>query len=114
MTDLKIYEARKLLCKHLASLAKEKNISHETIAEKTGFSRSNVSRMLSAKYSPTLDNFMKICEAIDVYFFIIDKDSKDDLVKTMKNRWGKSSPSWCPFYFPTFIILLCHANDYFV
>ncbi|MBN2747365.1 MAG: helix-turn-helix transcriptional regulator [Bacteroidales bacterium] len=89
MNEEKYSEARKMLCKYLFSLAREKGITQEQIAEKTGFKRSNVSRMLSGAYSSSLDNFIKLAEAIDTYFFIIDKKADDDLVETMKNRWGK-------------------------
>lgn len=48
--------------------------------------------MLSGKYPPSLDNFIKLAEAIGVYFFIIDKNTPDDeLVNIMKNRWNLSS-----------------------
>lgn len=76
-----------MLCHYLASLAKAKNITITELAEKTGFQRTNVHRMLSGRYPPTLDNFIKLAEALDAYIFIIDKDADDELVKIMKNRW---------------------------
>ncbi len=85
----KYKEARLLMLKYLYDVAKAKNISIETIADKTGFSPNNVSRMLKGRYSPSLDNFMRIAEAIGTYFFIIDKDMDDKLTKMMKERWEK-------------------------
>lgn len=94
MKDQKIIEARILLCEYLRKTAIEKGIYQEEIANKTGFTQSNVSRMLSGKYPPSLDNFIKLAEAIGVYFFIIDKNTPDDeLVNIMKNRWNLSSPN---------------------
>ena len=58
------------------------------IAQKTGFTQPNVNRMLSGRYSPSLDNFMKLADAIDAYFFIIDKNADSDLVSLMRKRWG--------------------------
>ena len=88
MNGEKYKTARQMLCRYLAKVAKDKSITHEQIAEKTGFTRSNVSRMLSGKYPPILDNFIKLAEACEVYFFVIDKDADDELVNVMKKRWG--------------------------
>jgi transcriptional regulator with XRE-family HTH domain len=93
INEEKYKEARKMLCQYLYQLAKEKGITQEEIAEKTGFTRNNVSRMLSGRYSPSLDNFIRLAEAIDSYFFVIDKEADDDLVHTMKNRWGSNNPN---------------------
>lgn len=90
MNKEKYQEARRMLCQYLYKLAKEKGITHDMIAERTGFDRSNISRMLAAKYSPTLDNFIKLAEAVDAYFFVIDREANDDLVQTMKDRWGET------------------------
>lgn len=86
----KYTEARKMLCSYLRELALAKNITHYEIADKTGFSANNISRMLQGHYSPSLDNFMKLAEAVGVYFFVADKDDENsELTETMKNRWGK-------------------------
>jgi transcriptional regulator with XRE-family HTH domain len=87
--DQKYTEARKFLCRYLADEAKEKGITHQAIADRTGFAKNNVTRMLSGRYSPSLDNFIKLADAIGVYFFIIDKDAEGDLVDMMKKRWGE-------------------------
>jgi len=93
INEEKYVEARKMLMEYLRATAHEKGITQEEIASKTGFSRANVSRMLAGKYSPSLDNFMKLSEAVNVYFFIIDKDEDDELVQIMKKRWGNISKS---------------------
>lgn len=87
MKQEKAVQARLMLCDYLRELAKEKGITHKQIAEKTGFMENNVSRMLSGKYAPSLDNFIILCDAINTYFFIIDKDADNDLVEIMRNRW---------------------------
>lgn len=89
----KYKEARKMLCQRLKDLARDKGITQEQIAERTGFTQNNVSRMLSGRYPPTLDNYIKLCEAIDCYFFIIDKDAYDNLAEVMRIRCGKIMPS---------------------
>jgi transcriptional regulator with XRE-family HTH domain len=86
-------EASKMLCQYLHQMAKEKGITHQQIADKTGFIVSNVTRMLSGKYSPTLVSFMKLADALDAYLFVIDKDADNQLADTMRERWGKVSES---------------------
>lgn len=61
---------RKAILAHLFELAAIKGISQDTIAERTGFVKSNVSRMKKGMYSPSLDNLMCVADAIghDVAF----------------------------------------------
>lgn len=89
MSDEKYQEARRMLCRYIVNVAKEKGITQEQIAEKTGFTQSNISRMLAGRYSPSLENFIRLAEAVDTYFFVIDKTADSDLTETMRNRWGK-------------------------
>jgi len=56
--------ARQEMCRHLADAAKKKGITQKVIAERTGFKQNNVSRMFHGKYSPSLDNFLRLCEAV--------------------------------------------------
>ena len=62
----KYVEKRRVLLQKLAEIAKAKNITHEIIAERTGFIRNNVSRMFAGKYPPSLDNFLMLCDAVEV------------------------------------------------
>jgi len=87
--EQKFKEARKMLLQYLKRVAYEKKISPTEIAAKTGFTENNVIRMLAGRYSPTLENFIKLANSVGVYFFIIDKDEDSDLVTLMKNRWGE-------------------------
>lgn len=87
----KIETARKMLLDHVREVAEANGLSQQDLADKAGFERANVSRMLSGKFPPTLDNFIKLCEAAGCYLFIIDKEADDELCETMRNRWGKVS-----------------------
>lgn len=49
------------------------------IADNTHLSQSNLSRIFSLKYSPSLPNYLAICNAIKVNVFFEDQDSKSDL-----------------------------------
>lgn len=52
--------ARKLLVEHVRQAADAKNITHREIADAIGMKRSSVSRVLSHKFPPTLDTFLKV------------------------------------------------------
>jgi transcriptional regulator with XRE-family HTH domain len=50
----------------LRQIAEEKRITQEMIADKTGMLQSNISRIFSLKYVPTLQTIVLIASAIDV------------------------------------------------
>lgn len=86
----KIETARRMLLDYIREQMEAKNITGVMLAEKTGFTTSNISRMLSAKYPPTLDNFLILCEAVNCFVFIIDKNADEDAAKLMRERWNRS------------------------
>lgn len=71
-------EQWKLFILILREIANEKKISQEEIAKRTGLHQSNVARLFSMKYSPTLQMFLKICRAVEINLFIESKDSESD------------------------------------
>ncbi len=83
MPDKKIIEARRMLLTYLGAVAQANNITHEQIAEKCGWQRSAVSRMLASRYSPGLDQLLKLCEALDVQIHLADnnKAKADDVLQ---------------------------------
>lgn len=76
MPDPKYLLARQMLCQFLREEAAAKGITNQQIADATGFSQPNVNRMLNAHYAPSLDNFLKLAEAIGVNFYMESKDSQ--------------------------------------
>lgn len=68
-----------ILVQLLKEIAEEKGITQLEIAEKTGYQRSNISRVFSLRYTPRLDVFLNIAKAVGVNFFFEDKESKTDL-----------------------------------
>jgi len=56
------------LLSRIAEIAKQKQITHDVIAERMGVMRTSVSRMLSGKFPPTLDNFLMLCDAVETNF----------------------------------------------
>jgi len=69
----------KVLVLLLDQTRKEKGITQKEIAEATGLQRSNVARIFSLKYVPSLDLFLKIAKAVRINFFFKDKDNTVDL-----------------------------------
>ena len=69
----------RLLVILLKAVAKDKGITQEEIAQKTGLLQSNVSRVFSLAYVPRLDTFLAIAGAIGVNFFLEDKEGTTDL-----------------------------------
>lgn len=63
----------------LKFIAEEKGITHQQIADETGFHRPNIVRVFSLKYKPNLDMFIRIAKAVGVNFFFEDLDSNTDL-----------------------------------
>lgn len=68
-----IEEKRKELCRRIQAVATANNINHIAISEATGFQPSNVSRIMSGKYAPTLDNLIKLCDAVEIEIQFKDK-----------------------------------------
>jgi len=66
-TDIYLKERVRLLSR-LAEIARQKQITHDVIAERIGLKRPSVTRMLSGKFPPTLDNFLMLLDAIETNF----------------------------------------------
>lgn len=65
--------ARKLLIEFVRKIAEERGVSVAEIARRAGLHRSNVSRILSGRYSPELDTFLKIAGALDLHLDLREK-----------------------------------------
>ena len=61
-----IKQLRLDLVTRLKEIAKEKGLTQEQLADKTGLLQSNVNRILSGKYSPSADLLLLIGKAMDV------------------------------------------------
>lgn len=56
---------RERIGKRIAELRKEKQMTAEELAAKTGLQRPNISRIESGRYSTGIDVLSKIAEALD-------------------------------------------------
>lgn len=84
----------------LEEIAKEKlGVGYQTkLAALTGLKQSNLSRMFSLKYSPTLETFTIVSAALKINHFFEDQESKTDLnilfekaMESLGRRAGKLS-----------------------
>lgn len=69
ITDASVF-ARKMLVEFVKQSAIESGITQAEIAALTGLKQSNIARVLSGKYSPTLDTFLKIAGALNLHLDI--------------------------------------------
>jgi len=73
-------EAGKLMLRFLKQIAKDNGLSDEEIAKRSGFIKPNVNRMFSGRYMPTLENFIRLGEAVGVRLEL--QAPEDDVSKT--------------------------------
>ena len=78
-----------LLVYILDDIRQQKNITHDDVAEITGYYRSSITRFFSAKYKPGLDVFLEIAKAVQVNFFFEDKEGISDLNLAFENAMDK-------------------------
>jgi len=84
-------EAYKILSNYLSQVAESHNLSNAEVAEKCGLQPQTVKRIFEGKYPPSLEVFIRLCEACNVYLFIVDKDDdQSDLVEIMKTRFNSN------------------------
>ena len=69
----------KLFVSLLHQIAIDSGITNEQIAAETGLHSSNISRMWSLQYSPSIKQFLQVAKACKVNFFFESKEAKTDL-----------------------------------
>ena len=65
---------RKIQCQRLRDLAESKHIDIQEIAERTGYQPSTISRVLSGKFSSTMDVLNNIADSIGYNLAFTNKD----------------------------------------
>lgn len=58
----------------LREIAQRRKISHQAIADRIGWKQTNVSRLFTAKYSPTLPNFLRLADALGIRVILESDD----------------------------------------
>lgn len=68
-------------------------VSHEQLSMMTGIDLEDLEDFEDGGMALDLADFLQLCAALDLYPFIGEKESDDDLVRAMKGRWGNASRS---------------------
>lgn len=64
--------ARRLMIEHLRQYAEFKGITHEDLARAAGMKRSSVTRLLSGRFDPKMETFLKIAAAMHMRVMIAE------------------------------------------
>ncbi|MBK7360656.1 MAG: helix-turn-helix transcriptional regulator [Saprospiraceae bacterium] len=84
----KIKTARLLLLKFISERMSETGVSQLKLSELTGINQANLSKILSGKNTPTLDTFIKLCQALEIRIFLESKteDKKANEARVFLNE----------------------------
>ena len=89
MNEKVLLEARKLIAGFIADRRIELKMTQEELAEKTGLGIATIKRFEAGKFWINLQTLLVICNSLDMYFFLGEKESEKELTKVMYDRWGK-------------------------
>jgi transcriptional regulator with XRE-family HTH domain len=83
------YTARTIVGQHLAQVREEKNLTYYALSKLSGLSIAQIQTIENGTKAYTFDSFLKIIHALDLYFFLKDKDGKHldfiDMAEKAKN-----------------------------
>lgn len=84
-------EARTMIAGFIANRRKELGITQLELANRSGMGEATIQRIESGKFWINLKQFLILCHHLDCYFFLSEKDAKDSLTTTMRERWGNKT-----------------------
>lgn len=64
---------RKRLVEFLRQYAADNGVTQDELAHRTGLHPSNINRLLSGRYSPSIDIFLRITDALRLRVDLVDK-----------------------------------------
>lgn len=79
-------EIRKILGNHFKEVRLSKGLTQHQLAEKMGIESKTVSKIELGVWNFSLDFLILFVHHLDLYLFLPEKSSNDDLVELMKNR----------------------------
>lgn len=85
-----LYEVRLLIGDWLRQCREEKKLTQEQLGEIMDLDRSTIAKIEKGKWSFSIDMLTRFCVALDVFLFMVPKNSKDSLATDMRNRWNQS------------------------
>ena len=84
-----INEARDLIAGFIVSRRKELGYTQVELAERAGLGARTIERIEGKKFIPNGESLLKICHALDCFFFFGEKESDDPFIKSFRNRWRR-------------------------
>lgn len=92
MNEKVLISARKLTADFLRNRRRELGLTQEELAEKSELGIATIKRAESAKFFLNTKQLWMLCNALDLYFFMEEKEKDSDLVNSMKYRFQNGKP----------------------
>ena len=91
MNEQLLDEARKLIVGFFVNRRKELGLTQQDVADKAGLSLRTVKGFELMQFWPGLKQYLSLCHALDLYFFVEEKEGSGPYAKTMRERWQRKS-----------------------
>jgi transcriptional regulator with XRE-family HTH domain len=89
MTNEQIQAALDMIVDFCKKRRHELGLTQSELADKASLGESTIKRFELKKFVPDGKSLLKICSALDCYFFFAAKDSDEPIVEAMRNRWNR-------------------------
>ncbi len=91
INDEVLNEARKMIAGFIKKRRIELKMTQKELASIVEVKRETIARIEAGKFWISMKLFLKITHALDLYFFVSEKESDEDLATLIRERWGKIS-----------------------
>ena len=88
-----ILETRKIYGSWIKLLREGKGWSQQELSDKIGISQSTITKIENGRWNFGIDTITVLAVHLDFFVFFLEKDSEDDLAKSMRERWKISHPN---------------------
>lgn len=89
MKDEVLNEARRLIAGFIKSRREELGLTQQELADKAGLGWATVQRTEAGKFIPDGKSLLKLCYALDCFFFFGEKESDEPFIKAFRDRWSR-------------------------
>ena len=83
-----VAQVRQVIGGWLLDFRKEKGITQSELANQLGIKKATISKIESGKWL-SIEMLIKLSIQLDFFIFLVEKDSKDDLATSMRDRWAR-------------------------
>lgn len=82
-------EARDMIAVFISNRRQELGLTQQELADKAGLGWATVQRIEAKKFIPDGKSLLKICYALDCFFFFGEKESDEPFIKAFRDRWSR-------------------------